>query len=226
MASSVDVCNLALGHLGDEATVSSIDPSDGSQQADYCVRFYPIARDQLLGMHAWSFATKRISLALIDTDELPDSWQYCYAVPSGALQVISVLAPGNTGGFFNSDPNSPLYGQPAQPGDLGTQPFVQEVLQNGAKVIFTNVADAIGRYVVSITDTTKFSPLFVVAHARLLAAYLAGPILKGETGIKVSQAQYGIFVKVDMPWAATMDQKGQRMNVYDNFVPSSLQSRR
>lgn len=226
MASDVDICNLALAHLGDEATVSSISPSDGSQQADYCVLFYPIARDQLLGMHAWSFATKRVTLALLNTSELPDTWQYCYAAPNGAIQVIAVLPPGNTDTFVATDPSNPLYGAPTQPGDLNTQPFIQETLQDGSKVIFTNVQDATARYIYGVTDTTKFPPLFVTALARLLAAYLAGPILKGEIGMKVAQAQYSIFVKVDGPLAMGMDQKGQRVNAYKNFIPDSLQSRR
>lgn len=226
MASAVDICNLALAHLGDEATVSAIDPSDGSQQADYCVRFYPIARDQLLAMHAWSFATKRIALAELDTDELPDTWQYCYAAPNGALQVVSILLPENTDSFVATDPSNPLFGLATRPGDTNAQDFVQETLQDGTKVVFTNVPTATARYVFSVTDTTKFTPLFVTALARLLAAYLAGPILKGTEGMKVSQAQFNIFVKVDYPWASTMDHKGQRLNVYKTFIPDALQMRR
>lgn len=226
MASDVDICNLALSHLGDEATVSAIAPSDGSQQADYCAQFYPIARDQLLGMHAWSFATKRIALALLNTDEIPDTWQYAYAAPSGALQVISVLQPGSTDSFTVFDQSNPLFGQPTQPGDLDAQPFVQEVLQDGSKVIFTNVSEATARYVGSVTDTAKFTPLFVTALARLLAAYLAGPIVKGETGMKVAQAQYGIFAKVEAPLAMAMDHRGQRVNAYKGFLPDALQARR
>ena len=61
MASEVDICNLALGHLGDNATVSSISPPEGSAQAEHCARFYPIARDALLEMHNWNFAM-RLSL--------------------------------------------------------------------------------------------------------------------------------------------------------------------
>ena len=37
-----------LGHIGDAATVSSINPPEGSAQAEHCARFYPIARDALL----------------------------------------------------------------------------------------------------------------------------------------------------------------------------------
>jgi len=63
MASIVDICNLALSHLGDSATVSSIDPPEGSAQADLCARFFPIALASLLEAHSWGFATRRVALA-------------------------------------------------------------------------------------------------------------------------------------------------------------------
>jgi len=47
VASTVDICNLALGYLGDTATVSSLNPPDGSAQAQHCARFYPIARTSI-----------------------------------------------------------------------------------------------------------------------------------------------------------------------------------
>lgn len=226
MASEVDICNLALGHLGDDATVSAIDPSDGSAQADHCVRFYPIARRQLIGMHGWGFATKRVALAVLDTDELPDTWAYCYSAPNGAINVIAVLSPGSTDSFAAQDPTNPLYGIATQPGDLNTQPYVQEVLQDGTKVIFTNVEDATARYTVDITDTTKFTPLFVTALSRLLASYLSGPILKGETGGKVAVAHMKAFLSVEFPLAASWDQRGQNINAYKNFTPDALAARR
>ena len=69
MASVVDICNLALAHLGDDATISSIDPPEGSAQAEHCKRFYTSARDTLLQLHPWNFASKRIALAELG-DEL------------------------------------------------------------------------------------------------------------------------------------------------------------
>ena len=35
MSSVVDICNIALSRLGDRATVTSIDPPEGSAQALY-----------------------------------------------------------------------------------------------------------------------------------------------------------------------------------------------
>ena len=63
--SEVTICNLALSHLGDTAQVTSIKPPDGSVQAQLCANFYYQARNALLEMHAWGFATRRAVLAAV-----------------------------------------------------------------------------------------------------------------------------------------------------------------
>src|SRR5690606_36381904 len=110
MASEVEICKVALGHLGDTATVASLDPPEGSAQAEHCARFYPIARDALLSMHTWGFATRRIALAQLG--EAPVGWHYAYALPTDALDILAVMGPGeaDTGAI----PQSP------------THPFVRE----------------------------------------------------------------------------------------------------
>ena len=58
MATEVDICNMALSFLGDRATVTSINPPEGSAQAEHCARFYPMALNEMLAQARWSFATK------------------------------------------------------------------------------------------------------------------------------------------------------------------------
>ena len=66
MASAVDICNEALSHLGDSATVSSIDPPEGSAQAEHCARFYDSTLQSLSELHNWKFALRRTSLAQVN----------------------------------------------------------------------------------------------------------------------------------------------------------------
>lgn len=204
MASDVDICNLALGHLGDEATVSDIEPSDGSPQADHCARFYPVARNALLERHAWGFATKRVVLAEVD-NEL-DSWGYAYALPSQCLKPLSVLNPESTD-------------------DNDTEDFIIETDVNGTEVLYTNVEEATLRYISLVTDTTKFTPLFTVALARLLASYLGGPIIKGETGMKIARAQLTWFEEVDFPKATASNANAGQSNPYTSSTPAGITSR-
>lgn len=227
MASAVDLCNLALSHIGNEANIQAIDPPDGSAESDHCATFYAIARDEVLASHAWGFATKRVALALIEPDEQPGNWLYAYAVPSDCLQPISVLAPITTASpALTSYPMSslPIVNTTANNDDRDND-FIMEVIADGSRVIYTNVCTAILRYVYTLTDTAKFSPLMRAALARLLASYLAGPVLKGEVGMKVAAGHLKQYMQIDLPRATAQDANAQVRNAYRDFIPAGIVAR-
>lgn len=168
MTTEISICNLALAHLGDEATVASIDPPEGSAQATHCATFYPIARDALQEIHNWSFCTTRKALSLLVAEPLI-GWEYAYTRPSTAVKIVGIFQDGST------DDNDP-------------QPFETEALNDGTEVIYTNVEDAVCRYTFQVTDPSKFSPLFVETLAWLLASHLAGPLLKGKVGREAAKS--------------------------------------
>ena len=220
MASAVDICNLALAHIGDEANVSSISPPDGSVQADHCYRFYPIARDAVLEMHNWKFAVKRVPLALLD-ETPPAEWAFAYQYP----QCLKVLA------VYQADTATPaserlIFDQSEFLNKPASAPFTVESLQDGTQVIYTNMEDATAMYIGRVTDTSKFSPLFVVALSRLLASYLAGPIIKGKEGMAVAKGMLEWFLKIEGPQSRAHDAQGGKNNDYDTFIPASLAARR
>lgn len=192
MSSSIDICNLALSHLGDTATVASIDPPEGSAQAEHCARFYPIARDVMLEKHDWNFTTRRASLALLTATN--DQWAYVYAKPNLMKKAIAVISPEADDDYCI--PSATLYDQNAlvSSASYAPQPFVIETLSTGDEVILTNQESAVLRYTVSITDTTKFPALFVVALSWLLASMLAGPVIKGAEGSAEAKRCLAMFV--------------------------------
>lgn len=186
MASEVDISNLALGHIGDAANLQSINPPDGSAQSEHAQRFFPIARDSLLEMHDWSFASRRA--ALVQVTNPSTTWLYCYAQPVNMINAISVL-PGDATDdtsvgliMASSWVETPL----PTGGVYTTQPFALETLADGSEVILTNQASAVLRYTVRITDTTKFSPLFTELLSWSLAGMLAGPVMKGKEGASMA----------------------------------------
>lgn len=221
MASEVDICNIALGHLGDEATISAISPPDGSIQAVHCARIYPMARDELLEMHNWHFALKRKALALLSTTELPSDWAYAYGYPACA-RVVAVY-PADVA--VTPVPQL-IYDQEEFINRPQAYPFVVESLDDGTQVIYTNVENATVQYVALVTDTAKFSPLFRAALARLMAAYLSGPIIKGKVGMDVAEKQMKWFEALAGPRAKASDASAGRNNSYDEFIPSNLAARR
>lgn len=209
MASVTDICNLALGMVGDEANVSSISPVEESTQAEHCARFYPIARDAMLSLVEPRWAIKRVNLALLDlADVQPDTWGFAYSYPNG-VKVLSVGLPEAT-----------LV-------DAERQAWDSEALANGSVVIYTNVEQGFARIIDRVTDTTKFGPLFVIATARLLASFLAGPIVKGMEGMKVAMSLRQQFDKIELPQAISENARAlaHASQRYRDFVPSSLQAR-
>jgi hypothetical protein len=163
----VEICNLALARLGDNATVASIDPPEGSMQSEHCAMFFPLARDSMLELHAWNFATRRARLAQLAIE--PPDWTYAYARPLDALRAIALFSP-----------------------ELGS--VEDELLEfesssdaKGNAIILTHLPDAHLRYDARVVDAGTFPPLFVDSLAWLLAAYLAGPVMKGDAGAKMSR---------------------------------------
>lgn len=201
MVSAVTICNLALARLGDSATVASLDPPEGSAQAEHCARFYPVARDSLLEMHAWRFATRRERLAKLATDTW--NWAYAYAEPNGALKLLAVLPESASS-------------------DAETQGYESESDTNGAAIILTNQEGATLRYVACVTDTTVFSPLFVDALAWLLASYLAGPVIKGDAGATMARACMQSFL-IALSNAKTSD--ANQRSVQPKHTPSWIAGR-
>lgn len=184
MASVVDICNLALGHLGDTASVTSIDPPEGSAQAEHCARFYPIARDTLLEMHNWNFASRRIVPAQL-TSTWPE-WKYAYQVPSDVINIVSILPPDAQDDYSTrwapTDAPWTNYSPVVAAGRYVPQPYTIEVMADGTQVIYTNQQDAVLRYTQRVDDPTRFTPLFVLTLSWHLASMLAGPVIKGDMG--------------------------------------------
>jgi hypothetical protein len=157
MASEVDICNLGLAHFGQDASIDSIDPPDTSAEAEHAARFYPIARDELLEMHPWSFAKKRATLAELINDR--SDWTYRYAVPTGCIKPRIVL-----------------------PAGYGDEEVEGEGFDWEQGSIYTDVPNAILVFTFKVTDPTKFTPMFTTALSWRVAAYMSGPIIKDPTG--------------------------------------------
>lgn len=207
MSTDVAICNLALGHLGDEATVSAIDPPEGSAQADHCAHWYPVARNTVLEAHAWNFAIKRIALVelTIDEDEMPGSWAFGYGWPNNCVRPLSILAPGATD-------------------DTATEDFTIEILQDDQRVIYTNVEEATLRYISLVSDTARYPALLVHALSHLLASLLAGPVIKGTEGMKVAQEQVKLY-NYWLGMAKMADANAKQSSHYKNFTPGSIAAR-
>lgn len=150
MVSEVSICNQALGWLGENLITSLDDPS---RNANLCRDNYPFLRDAVLEERMWTFATDRAVSTVADLD----AWgvQYKHPLPLEWLAVYRVYCtPGAT----------PDQGWPAK----GWRREGAYVLTQESTVYMWGVK--------RISDTGKFTQLFVQALAARLAADLAMPI--------------------------------------------------
>lgn len=157
--SEIAIWNLALGRLGDGATVSS--PNEASRQAELCRMFYPLARRSVLEMHDFNFASRRGVLAQA-AENPSEEWRYAYLRPANAIRVIEV-------------------GCETQ-GRIKQSDYMCETLDDGTQIILSDTEEARCRFTVDVLDVGKWTPLFVEALSWYLASQLAGPIITGETG--------------------------------------------
>lgn len=186
----VDICNLALSHVG-EPSITSLDPLvDTSQQAKLCAQFYPEARDDFLQERQWSFATRRIDLVKAECP--PTSWVFAYWVPPEAQTPFAVLPEGASDDFSTQFRGKGVSRWDDEHRGVVTGRYVPEDYtveadESGNRVLFTNVDNAILRYVTRLADARRYSQQFVNALAYLLASMLAGTIIKGREGTQTAQ---------------------------------------
>ena len=203
MASAVDICNLALGHIGNKAEVTAIVPSDGSAEAAQCGKFYPIARDECLSEFDWGFAKRRQVLAQI-SGTAPSGWEYWYTVPNPYLVARQLVVEE--------------YDTPVQ--------FTTESHETHGTIILANTNNAELWYTAIITDTTKYPPLFIHALSWLLASFLSLPLTRDPKIKEISVQQYN----ANMGKAKAIDaSQGKLLSKTDlnlgTFVPSGIKVR-
>lgn len=155
MASEVQICNMALGRIG-QATISSL--SEQSEEATQCNLFYGPMRDHVLREYPWNFATRRAALATLSVTAPPD-WDYVYAYPADCLQARVIMPT--------------VRGQASPPFSIGST-------SDGKRVIYADTAEAYLIYTAKVTDPNLFDWSFINALAYRLAAEIVMPLTKDQ----------------------------------------------
>lgn len=179
---AVDICNLALSHIGQSARITAIDPPDGSAQASLCAQYYTQALESVLVARNWSFANRRRSLSAVTYAAL-SQWRYAYQLPGDVLKCVAVQGPGASDDYTVPGTIQGVYSYVAPLSVMRSpQTFDIETMPDGTRIIVSNTEDAVLRYVARVTDTSQYPPQFRMAVSYQLASLLAGPTLKGDVG--------------------------------------------
>lgn len=152
VTSPTDICNLALGHLG-EGRIASLNEDSVASRA--CNLHYDSERREVLRAHRWNFAQKRQVLTRL-VERPPFGWTYYYAMPADCLRVNEMNG--------------------SEAGDVINEHFVIEgrrLLTDATQVRLVFNTDA--------QTVSEFDALFVKALALKLAIVLSETI-RGTTG--------------------------------------------
>lgn len=158
MASKVEICNLALSHLGVSKEISSL--TEKSQEAQACSRFYDTCLSATLRDFAWHFATRYADLALVEEDPTSE-WKYSYRYPTDCVKVRKIVS-----GIRNETEATRL-------------PFM-EAQDDSGLLIFTDQQDAQIEYTVLAEDPVRYPPDFTLALSFRLAYYIAPRVTAGD----------------------------------------------
>lgn len=168
MTDALSIWNLALSHLGKKAGLSSASPPHESVEAQRCAIYWPLARRFAITKSKPSWARRRGALEEVELGTAqPSQWTYTYKHPATALEMIGVYEPE---AVADPDAKSAVHESNAT-----------------EKLIYSNVYQAVGRWLIDEENTGVYTPAFTIGVSWLLASYLAGPTIQGENGMKVAE---------------------------------------
>lgn len=166
MASEKDICIYALQHVGQFADMVSLD--EDSQHAAVAKTAYPFVRDAMLERHAWNFATAKKRVARIENEE----GEAAFPLPADCLRVVDVQV-------WNKNYCDKIEWEVRLVDGARCVVLTGDFIYDKTEVTVS--------YVKRVTNTAAFSAGFIEALSWNLAAAVAGPIIKGDTGITVTQ---------------------------------------
>lgn len=146
ITSKVDLCNMAIGRLGNYGTVSDIDTPENDKEI-VCALWYDISRQAFLKMSMPNFAIARKRVAqVVETPPYP--FTYSYEYPSDALKILGIGSVEDKRNNYTVEAN---------------RIYTNELYTSGMPI----------RYIKDITDVTAMSSEFKMAFSWYLAGNIA-----------------------------------------------------
>jgi hypothetical protein len=189
MTSQVDIANRALLSVGARAQISSLSPSDGSDEANAISVLWTPTFESLARSAHWNCLRKQVVLSLLaaaqGTPENPDGtlypipdtpWLYAYAYPSDCLDMRYIIPsyPANTGSTTPSTTINNAAGTWLPSGGQIPYQVSYAADANGSPItiILTNQDQAQAAYTVNQPNPATWDSLFQAAMVASLGAFL------------------------------------------------------
>lgn len=205
-ATEISIANRALLSVGARAQVSSINPSDGSVEANAISVLWTPTFEALARTARWNCLRKQITLSLYaaakGTPENPDGtayplppspWLYTYLYPSDCLY-FNYVVPSYPMATGSATPATTYNNSAGNYVSMSGQiPFVvssdADAVNNPIQVIYTNQEQAIGVYSANIPNPSLWDSLFQEAMVASLAVYLVPALSLSMPLLQMSVSQ-------------------------------------
>lgn len=183
MATNVDICNLALTQLGERGSVTGLNPTDGSDWAAECSRYYPIALRRLFEEFDWSFSQTRARLSKLSSfDSELYGYKYAYALPSDCVRVtrVSTINQLKENGELSQDGTRWM-------AELPKNYEIQFSTTTQNRILLTDIDNAFVQYTAYKDMPALFPTYFIECLVLGLAVYLVGPIKRSDAASQMAQ---------------------------------------
>jgi hypothetical protein len=170
MPSFTEIGQMSLSHLGSGRSIADVD-TEQSEEARVLRLFKDTALRKVLSAAPWPFCTQIVTLTLSEEDP-NDEWDFSYVHPTTAILIRRIVS--------------------------GTRTDVRETRvpfrvanATSGRVIWTDEASAKAEITVYKTDTSLFTPEFVLALSYYWAYLIAPRVTKGDsTDLKKKMLAY------------------------------------
>ena len=213
MPSKIDIFNLALLKLAQDATIASF--VERSKEARVAARLWEVTRDLVLADQHWPWAMRAMPLAVAAEPPQP-GWRLRYSRPADCITVVAVtdeagMRAGRRMARWCDDGFRLRHAVQYESafGDEGTS-------------LLCDLDQAFVVYVARVEDTERYPPLFVDALACKLAEE-AAPVVIGDRGF-TSKPNLKQLYQMALSRAAAHDlNEGQHDD--DGFMPAAQAAR-
>lgn len=188
MADQLSLANRALLSVGARAQISSLNPSDGSAEANAVSQLWTPTFEQLGRAAPWNCLNRQVTLSLLQaasgTPENengtlftvpPTPWLYAYAYPSNCLEARYIVPsyPANTG---STPPTTDAIAGMTWLPNGGQIPYSVSLITDGNNIpltaILTNQTQAQLVYTMNQSNPAGWDSLFQEAFVAALGAFL------------------------------------------------------
>jgi len=146
ITSKVDLCNMAIGRLGNYGTVSNIDIPSNDKEI-ICALWYDISRQSFIKMTMPNFAiARKLVSQVVETPPYP--FAYSYEYPSDCLKVLGIGAVEDKRNDYTIENN---------------RIYTDVLYEDGLPL----------RYIKDFTDVSLMSPEFKIGFSWYLAGNIA-----------------------------------------------------